>query len=408
VVPAVETIPLLSRMTNNLATIAVTAAAIVVAASVMQAQIDHPTPTGPYAVGRQAFVWTDSTRREPTDTTRWRQVSAFVWYPAAVHKGAEAQVSLPPEWETLRLESLRTKLGPDIANAMREFSVHAQTNATLLPASSRLPVLLFTPGLSWLATDYSVLIENLVSHGYIVVGFSPTGFSNPVVFPDGRVVGQTLGNGASIATEQHYIEEDALLVLREIRQLDAQGFLRGRVDLGRIGAFGHSIGGATSFAIAARDTAIRAAINIDGDVMGDVREVRPHQPLLLINSDLPTPEEFPSDWPAKRVELTRQGFERSEKRRTDEWTALSSESASANRVRINGTLHLNFTDAALVSARAQPREARWMKFGSIDPDRGLTITSELVRSFFDQVFGRARVGDSFKSTEAHLAEVKVE
>jgi len=277
--------------------------------------------------------------------------------------------------------------------------------APLLHDTSRLPVLLFTPGLSWLATDYSVLLENLASHGYIVVGISPTGFSSPVVFPDGRVVGQSLGNGANIATDQHYIEDDALFVLRQIRQLDAQGFLRGRIDLGRIGALGHSIGGATSFAIAARDTAIGAAINIDGDVMGDVREVRPHQPLLLINSDLPTPDEFPSDWPAKRVELTRQGLERSEKRRTDEWTALSSQSASANRVRIIGAEHLNFTDASLVSAHAQSREARWMKFGSIDPERGLTITSELVRSFFDHIFGRTDVGDDFKSNDARFAEV---
>jgi hypothetical protein len=49
-----------------------------------------------------------------------------------------------------------------------------------------------------------------------------------------------------------------------------------------------------------------------------------------------------------------------------------------------------------------------MKFGSIDAERGLTITSDLVRSFFDQIFGRAEVGDSFKSAEAHFAEVRVE
>ena len=395
-------------MTRNVATIAMTAAAATIAVpSVLDAQV-IPTVTGPYAVGRQNLVWTDSTRRDPMDTTRWRQVSAFVWYPAAVHKNAEPRAPLPPEWETRRLESLETKLGPEIANAMREFAVHAQTNAPLLQGTSRLPVLLFTPGLSWLATDYSVLLEDLASHGYIVVGFSPTGFSNPVVFPDGRVVRQSLGNGASIATDQSYIQDDALFVLRKIRQLDRDGFLRGRIDLARIGAFGHSIGGATSFAIAARDTSIRAAINIDGDVMGDVREVRPHQPLLLISSDVPKVDEPPANWSPKRVELTRQGLERSEKRRTDEWTALSSQSASANRVRIIGSLHLNFTDAAIVSAHAQSREARWMKFGTIDGERGLTITAELVRMFFDQTFGRAHVGEDFRSAEAHFAEVRVE
>ena len=192
------------------------------------------------------------------------------------------------------------------------------------------------------------------------------------------------------------------------RDLDSHGFLRGRIDLGRIGAFGHSIGGVTSLVLAARDTGVRAAINIDGDVMGDAREVRPHQPLLLISSDLPKMDESPTDWSPKRLELFHQGLERSEKRRTDEWTNLSSQSVSAHRVRIIGAMHLNFTDAALASGHAQSLEARWMKFGSIDAERGLTITSNLVRSFFDQIFARTDAGDLFTSPERHFAEVRVQ
>ena len=173
-------------MTNNFQTIAVIAVATTIAAaSALHARIDRSTPTGPYAVGRQTFVWIDSTRRDLTDTPRWRQISAFVWYPAAVQKAAETQAPLPPEWETRRLESLKTKLGPDIANAMREFAVHAHKNAPLPEGSSRFPVLLFTPGLSWLGTDNSVLLENLASHGYIVVGFRPPGFRILSYFPTG-------------------------------------------------------------------------------------------------------------------------------------------------------------------------------------------------------------------------------
>jgi dienelactone hydrolase len=298
-------------------------------------------------------------------------------------------------------------LGLDVASAMKDFAVRARTDAPLLAGSSRLPVLVFTPGLSWLATDYSVLLEDLASHGYIVVGLSPTGFSNPVMFPDGRVVRQTLGNGASIAADQSYMDDDALFVLHKIRELDTQSFLRGRIDLRRIGAFGHSIGGVVALAIAARDTAVRAAVNIDGDVMGDARDIRPHQPILFLNSDMPSVGDAPSGWTPKRVELTREGLERSETRRTDEWTNLSSQSASAHRVRITGAQHLNFTDAALASVRGS-REARWMKFGSINPERALTITSELVRSFFDEVFGRAPVDDLFTSPQPHFAEVRVE
>jgi dienelactone hydrolase len=45
---------------------------------------------------------------------------------------------------------------------------------------------------------------------------------------------------------------------------------RGRIDLARLGVFGHSIGGATALLIAAGDTTIRGAIDIDGDAMGNV------------------------------------------------------------------------------------------------------------------------------------------
>jgi dienelactone hydrolase len=394
-------------MTKIFATIGLMVATIP-ATSILNAQVGHPALTGPYAVGRQSVVWTDSSRRDPTDTTRWREVSAWIWYPANLQKGAGSQSPLPDDWETRRLETLRTRLGPDIANAMREFTVYAQPNAPLLAGTSRLPVLLFTPGLSWLATDYSVLLEDLASHGYVVVGYSPVGFSDPVVFPDGRVVGRSLGNGASIGTDQSYIFDDGAFVLRAIRDLDRHGFLRNRIDLGHVGAFGHSIGGVTSLVLAARDTAVRAAINIDGDVMGDARDVRPLQPVLLISSDLPKSDESPADWSAKRVDLFHQGLERSEARRTGEWTNLSSRSVSAHRIRIIGARHLNFTDVALASSHAVSREARWMKFGSIDAERGLTITTELVRSFFDQIFGRADAGDLFTSPDRHFAELRLE
>jgi len=43
-------------------------------------------------------------------------------------------------------------------------------------------VLLFTPGLGWLPSDYSVLLEDLASHGYVVVGLASPGFADVVRF----------------------------------------------------------------------------------------------------------------------------------------------------------------------------------------------------------------------------------
>jgi dienelactone hydrolase len=358
------------------------------------------SPTGPYSVGRRAVVWTDSSRRDPTDTTRFRDVAAWIWYPAKRTSNEAAETPLPDEWQARRLEALQAKLGPDVARAMQSFKVHSQTDAPVVSGNDRLPVLLFIPGLSWLASDYSTLTEDLASHGYVVVGISPAGFSDPVVFPDGRIVARTLGLGEKIGTDQSYVHDDALFALRKIRQLD-DGFLHNRLDLDHIGAFGHSLGGTASLVLADRDTTVRAAVNIDGDAMGDVREARPRQPILLISSDVPTIDEAPQN-PSRNMELVRQGLERSEKRRTDEWTAISSQSISAHRIRIPRTYHLNFEDAALASGLVVTSEARWMKFGRIEPEQGLTTLAKIVRSFFDQSFGKSSTNDVCAGLDACL------
>src|SRR5687768_4546687 len=74
--------------------------------------IAAPAPTGPYAVGRRMVAWVDSTRAEPVDSTRRRELVGWVWYPRA-SGGSEAprEAALPAESQELRIEALRTKLG---------------------------------------------------------------------------------------------------------------------------------------------------------------------------------------------------------------------------------------------------------------------------------------------------------
>lgn len=350
-------------------------------------QTRRPAPSGEYGVGRTNEIWTDSARRDPLDSTTLRRVNAFIWYPTDLRTRTANEPVLPDEWQNLRLQGLQARFGAEMGGAMREFRSFANFSAPVARGSVRFPVLLFTPGLGWLASDYSVIVEDIVSHGYIVVGFSPEGFSDPVMFPDGRVVKRSLGVGEKIGTDQAYVHQDAQFVLEEIHKRAKTGFLDDRADLNRIGAFGHSLGGTTSLVLAARDTSVRGAVNIDGDPMGDVREVRPTQPILLISSQVPRMEDAP-DMPIERKTLVAQGIERSEKRRTGEWDSIAGRSASARRIRILGTQHLNFTDAALVSDRLKSKDQRWMKFGDMEPDRALTITSEVVRSFFDQLFNK--------------------
>jgi dienelactone hydrolase len=355
------------------------------------------------------MVWTDSSRRDPVDSTRPRELPVWIWYPAAAAPDAELQPVLPPEWQARRIETLTPKLGPAVARAAGSLKVHARIAAPWQASASRRPVLLFTPGLGWLPSDYSVLLEDLASHGYVVVGLASPGFADVVHFADGRDVVRTLGIGEKIGTDQSIVHADAAFVLHRLREIadDPHGLLHGRVDLTRIGAFGHSLGGTTALMLAARDSIVRAAVNIDGDPMGDVVSITPRQPLLLLSSESPTIAEAPPGVPSDRLELMRQGLERSELRRTSDWMRNSADASHAYRVRLLGTQHLDFEDAALFSSWLTTPKERWMKVGPIDGARALAVTAEVVRTFFDVTL-RGDDVRSFGALASRVPEIRLE
>ena len=348
-----------------------------------------PSLTGSYPVGRQSFELVDSSRRDPVDAARARVVVGWIWYPAAgaatAAAGAGLERALPGEWGDLRAAASAAKIGGAAAEAMRDIGVHVTTSAPWAPSVTRAPVVVFTPGNGWLATDYSVLLEDLASHGYVVIGVAPLGLADVVRLRDGRTIRKTLGVGAAIGEDQVHAHQDVRFLLSRLAWLDAdpQAAWHHHLDLARVGAFGHSLGGTTALVAAATDTLVRAAVNLDGDAMGSVTEVRPRQPLLFVSSELPTMQEAPPAPDAKWTELTRQGLERSEHRRSAEWSSISSRASGATRIRLLGARHLNFTDAALVSAAIEGPQRRWMRWGPIDGERGLRITADLVRAFFD-------------------------
>lgn len=340
-----------------------------------------PAPTGPHAVGRHALTWTDTARRDPADTPRPRVIPGWVWYPADAVRGG-TQSPLDSAWNALRATASAQKIGGAAAEAMRGVRVHAVTDAPFAPSVQRTPVLIFVPGNGWLPTDYSTLLEDLASHGYVVIGIAPTGLSDVVRFDDGRVVGKVLGVGAAIGTDQREAHDDMLLAIRQLA--DMTGPFAGRLDLTRIGVFGHSLGGTTALVAASRDTLVRAAINLDGDPMGDVRDARPRQPVLFVSHELPSMDEAPAPPDTAWTRLTREGIVRSEARRSGEWHAIASRAAWSRRVRILGMRHLDFTDAALASPLIVGPRLRWMRWGPIEGARGLRIVADVTRAFFDQ------------------------
>jgi dienelactone hydrolase len=183
----------------------------------------------------------------------------------------------------------------------RDFSrVHAHSleAPSLAAAQRRYPVLLMRAGLAAEIAGYTSLAEDLASHGYIVVGFDAPYRSTLVVFPDGRVIARVPQNNADLLSGDRQKQlavrlmqawsADMSFALDRLEQLDASdpsGRFKGRLDLARVGVFGHSLGGATALQFCHDDVRCKAGIDIDGAPLGSAVTDGVKQPFLFLLSD---------------------------------------------------------------------------------------------------------------------------
>jgi dienelactone hydrolase len=138
------------------------------------------------------------------------------------------------------------------------------------------------------------------------------------------------------------------------------------IDGARIGLVGHSVGGAAAALGAHQDGDVACAANLDGDYGGVAAAARPRQPLFYL--------------------LTSDANENSSSRarRARVWREVSARSALAAAFRVSAMKHLNFVDAALLSA-SMTEQRRQALFGAISTGRGLQLTGALLGGFLDGV-----------------------
>ena len=330
-----------------------------------------PQPEGPWGVGKRLLEWIDSSRRDITDTARNRTLPVWVWYPAEKNVAAAPQYTLPVQWRIEQGIYLDTKIGKGGSRFLQYLKTWAVTDAPVAAGKQKFPVLVFGPGHTWLPTDYSTIIEEIASNGYIVVGFVPTGFAGVTQLKDGKIIKGTL-----TVQQQDIVFEDALFVVKQLHTLQ-QGWLKDRMDTGAIGIFGHSQGGAAATVVAARDPSLKAFVNLDGDLMDGALKVKTRQPALLLSND-------------ERVgirtatgKMDREGRERSEYRRHADWVRATDEGNVSLRLRINDIRHLNFTDLSLVPEDQMTDQERKNKIGLVDGAETLKIIAQITLRFFD-------------------------
>jgi predicted dienelactone hydrolase len=355
-----------------------------VAALWLEHRIDTvlPTPTGTFAIGRVQFDWTDPGVKDPCVPAPGadRELSVWVWYPAAAEPSAPVCDYLPaPTWAAV--ERAR---GPLISNFLtRDLSrvhAHAVQDAEVSSGQPRYPVVIMRVGASAYVVGYSTLAEDLASHGYVVVCFDAPYRTQVVVFPDGREVVRARENDpeAVQGSEQDRLADrlvsawaaDTTFVLDRLERLNAgdpPGKFGDRLDLSRVGIFGHSLGGATAAQVCHDDPRCRAGIDIDGAPRGSVVGSGISRPFLFLLSD----HGDAADPDSRRIRADIQSI----------YDRLPVTGRA--RVMIRGANHFGFSDDAVLKSQILMRSLRAVGLIGLDGRRQLEVTGYCVRSFFD-------------------------
>ena len=150
-----------------------------------------PTPTGPFAVGRTTYVWTDDAQADPMAPKPGTksELVVWIWYPAARGQPSQTVVDyFPAPWRRAVEDQSGVLLSQFLTRDLSRVRGHGIRDAEVSPQQRLYPVVLMRAGLAALTLDYTSLAEDLASHGYVVVGFDAPYRSYVVVLPDGRVI----------------------------------------------------------------------------------------------------------------------------------------------------------------------------------------------------------------------------
>src|SRR5262245_19333985 len=299
-------------------------------------KVELPAPTGPLAVGRIAYHWTDSSRGEPFSTTpgAYREVMVYIWYPANAQPNAP---TLPYLQDFASLEKcageteMKNLLGVAYMSVKSgALRTHGAQDANISTSNKQYPLLVFSPGFGEYSLTYSAMLEDLASHGYAVAAIDHPYDATCVAFPDGRSIAFAqekwdaakkqldsmmayYGDRIEVWAADTRFVLDQLIRYNNTQSLSAP--FVGRLNLQRVGVFGHSVGGMTAFRVGELDGRFRVVMNQDSDYQGKpfmpnsaVKNMR--QPFLFFVSKHSFFKRVapPSDEVLKAEKMTREEF----------------------------------------------------------------------------------------------------
>ncbi|MGE7439228.1 alpha/beta hydrolase family protein [Kitasatospora sp. NPDC001175] len=332
-----------------------------------------PEPTGPHPVGTVALHLLDTSRPDPAaGAGHYRELMASVWYPARDVDDYPLAPWMAEGAMRAFLDDVGFPLPPSLA-----LLTSGHLGAPVHRCGHRLPVVVYSHGSGSHRADHTIMVQELASHGYVVVTVDHTydGFTE---FPDGRVVPQIRDSTHPTLSPMDYAT-DARFVLDCVQDLAAgrnpdvdnlalpDGLL-GTLDPLDIGMFGWSKGGTATACVMLADQRVRAGLSLDGPMQPG--------PMPTITTDLDRPF----------MMMTARFTRAQDPNVAVFWSHLKGWRLN---VQADGATHQSYGDtqvlmpqlAKLVGMSDQQLK-NWI--GTLDPARAVKIQQAYPLAFFDQ------------------------
>jgi len=344
-----------------------------------------PPLTGEFGIGVKSKYLIDETRLEeftPDDPDDYREMMIQIWYPI------DKNITNPridymdgPTFAWLKARSpVPLFTIPD--NAYTYVDPHGRMDAALSNAQDMYPVIIFSPGYDGVYQIYTSLIEDLVSHGFVVVSINHPYVSGITVFPDGRKI--YVSDIPTGDMSLRSVVEDAKFVLDNVIEMNnTDPDFEGRFDDSKIGMYGHSYGGASTSICCYEDERFVCGLTLDGVFYLDYIPEILEKPFLLMIAE----NRFNDD----NVQ--------------DMWNNLNED---AYKVEIKGSTHFAYTDVGVLLKHLVPLiPINLLGFGSIAPKRHVNIT-RMIELIFFEVYLKSRSVEDLLASLVSYDEVEFE
>ncbi len=363
-----------------------------------------PAPTGPYTVGTTImYIHEDRPEIYTDDPNDQRTIAIQIWYPMDESDAGNDDTPV-----IIDADKYSAAFGAEFGvpafvmshiGLMQSHSVlQWNPNSAMQPdlfiqgTTETFPVVVGSHGWRGFRALHTTQFEALASHGYIAVGIDHPYGALATIGEDGRAVPLNPNALPEDAPDDEYDRASAILedvyeadikaTLDALERLNVEGPFAGRLDLDRIGIFGHSTGGGAMVQTCQTDSRCKAGLGMDAwiePIPADQLAQGVMQPFMFMRSE---------PWTKNNNDalLTR---------------LYDASSVEKYRLGIMGTLHRDYTIAGLLS----PLLPSIGLAGKLDPIRTLDIVDAYMLAFFDKTL-KGESSPLLDGTSAPYTEVR--